>query len=92
MTRCNLCGMPMDSEGATGYCSPRCLNWEFFGVPALKEREFIREVRRNQNLHETPDGWTRPPAYPKLSDRFEREITEALALLKRSCDRLKAHG
>lgn len=84
--------MPMDSEGATGYCSPRCLNWDFFGVPVLEQSDFIKEVRRNQGLTETPDGWERPPAYPELGARFEKEITEALALLKSTCDRLKDHA
>jgi hypothetical protein len=81
--------MPMRSEGETGYCSPRCLNWDFFGVPALKESDFIKEVRRNQALTETPDGWERPPAYPELGARFEKEITEALALLKNTCNSLR---
>lgn len=89
MTRCDLCGIPLADDGETGYCSERCLHWSFFGVPALKQPEFLREIRRNQSLDTVPDGWTPPPAYPEFGDRFRSEVTEALALIKRECDRLR---
>jgi len=92
MTRCKLCGMPLDDAGATGYCSERCLHWSFFGVPALEEQPFLDEIRRNQGLRAAPDGWTPPPAYPEFDKRFREEVTEALALLKDTCDKIRAHA
>jgi hypothetical protein len=87
MTRCDLCGLPMESEGQTGYCSERCLMWDFFGVPALKEDGFITEIRQNQRRQTVPDGWTPPEAYPALSGgTWQKEIREALALLKITCN------
>jgi len=82
----------MPEPGQTGYCSERCLHWDFFGVPVLEEKSFLREMRRNQALEEIPDGWTPPPAYPGLSGDFCREVTRALAQLKESCDLLNAHA
>jgi hypothetical protein len=79
----------MDEPGTTGYCSPRCLNWDFFGVPALKQDLFAREVRQNQDRKTAPNGWSPPPAYPELGDDWQREITEALALLEHSCTLLR---
>lgn len=73
--------MPMPEEGATGFCSERCLNWDFFGVPALERDDFLSEIRENQRRTEMPDDWARPSAYPGLDDEFCREITEAIGLL-----------
>jgi hypothetical protein len=84
--------MPLQNEGATGYCSERCLHWDFFGVPALKRDGFLQEMRRNQALTKAPDGWTPPPACPDFDEQFRKEVTEALALLKQECDRLRAHA
>jgi len=92
VTRCNLCGIPLADSGTTGYCSERCLNWQFFGVPALKRDDFIAEIRRNQQRQTAPDGWTPPPAHPEFDKRFREEVTEALALLKDTCDKIRAHA
>lgn len=92
MTRCELCGMPLDNPGRTGYCSERCLHYDFFGVPALKQEWFLREMRQNQQLRSVPPDWSKPTVYPELSNRWRKEVTEALALLKIECDRLKSHG
>lgn len=92
MIRCKLCGMPLDDPGVTGYCSERCLHWDFFGVPALKEKPFLKEIRRNQGLRTAPDGWAPPPAYPAFGERFRQEVTEALALLKETCGEIRTHA
>jgi len=85
--RCDLCGLPMDDPGQTGYCSERCLHWDFFGVPALKENELVAEMRGNQN-GSPREG--RPAAYPDLfTDEERRLITETLALLKIESDHLR---
>lgn len=90
MIRCELCGVPMAKESATGYCSERCLMWDFFGVPALKEQDFIAEIRANQN----GDPRTHSvEAYPGLfTDEEERTIVEALALLKITCNEIRSDG
>lgn len=82
--RCNLCGAPLRNPGQTNFCSPRCVSWDFFGVPALKEGAFVREVRANQSRDELPGDWERPRAYPALGERFEQEIVEAIVLLNQT--------
>lgn len=80
----------MDAPGTTGFCSERCLQWSFFGVPALKEGDFIREIRHNQARKTENPEWTPPKAYPDLFSEEERkEIIEALALLKITCDAIR---
>jgi hypothetical protein len=63
--------------------------WDFFGVPALKENDFVAEIRKNQRS--TTAGRTeRPEAYPALSGGpWQKEIREALALLKMSCNEIR---
>ena len=82
----------MPKKGETGYCSERCLHWDFFGVPALEEKSFLREMRRNQQLEEIPNGWTSPAAYPEFGEAFCHEVTRSLAVLKDSCDFLRTHA
>jgi len=66
--RCPLCALPMQSPGATGYCSERCLLWDQLGVPALREDKLITEMLLNQRCTKAPDGWTASPAYPRLDE------------------------
>jgi len=80
----------MASSGVTGYCSERCLNWEFFGVPALKRDDFIAEIRRNQERQTAPKGWTPPPAYPGFGERFRKEVTEGIALVLKTRQDIEA--
>ena len=88
--RCDLCGLPMASEGVTGFCSERCLMWDFFGVPVLKTGDLIKEIRQNQQRQSVPNGWEPPPAYPALSGgRWQTEIREALALLRITCNDIR---
>jgi hypothetical protein len=80
MDRCDLCGVPM-GESATGYCSERCLCWDFFGVPALKRQDFLEEMRANQRRRE-PTG-RRPRTYEGLfTQEEERVLSDAIAHLK----------
>lgn len=81
----------MHEEGETGYCSPRCLQWDFFGVPALKQDEFLREMRRNQSRETVQTDWKPPKGYPALGDTFEKEATEALAVIKSICEEIRAN-
>jgi hypothetical protein len=79
----------MQSEGATGYCSERCLMWDFFGVPVLEEDALISEIRQNQR-QQTTDRAERPKAYPALSGGpWQQEVREALALLKITCNEIR---
>ena len=82
----------MPKPGETGYCSERCLHWDFFGVPELRKGHFLREMRHNQQLEQIPDGWAPPPAYPEFSEGFCRSVTNALAELKDACNLFKAHA
>lgn len=87
--RCDLCAAPLERQGQTEYCSERCLAWAFYGVPALKEDELVREIRKNQQRTTLPSDWQRPMPYPILGEKFQREIIEALALLKDTCNHIR---
>jgi hypothetical protein len=86
--RCPLCALPMGSEGATPYCSERCLLWDTFGVPALHEDALITEMLMNQRCQQAPDGWTARPAYPELDEyvawRENKEVVIRAAALTTS--------
>ena len=86
--RCDFCGIPMDSEGATGYCSERCLMWDFFGVPALKEDDLVDEIRGNQNGH--PRTETVRAYSGLMTEDEERLVARALAELKFACGDLRS--
>jgi len=87
--RCDLCGLPMASEGATGYCSERCLMWDFFGVPALKEDALVKEIRANQNGSPRKDSVR---AYPGLmTPGQEQTLAHLLGQLKITCDELRRY-
>lgn len=91
--RCDLCGLPMAQEGATGYCSERCLMWSFFGVPVLEEGNLIIEIRQNQRRQTVPNDWTPHEGYPALSGGpWQSEIREALALLRITCQEIRSDG
>lgn len=66
MTRCTYCGLPMQTQGRTPFCSERCMMFDFYGVPILREKEMTRTVIRNTRRRTVPDGWTPPRAYPDL--------------------------
>lgn len=86
--RCELCGIPMLTESETGYCSPRCLCWDFFGVPALKEKDFLKEMRANQHCQEPRKKQMR--AYDGLFEEEEEKVlVGAIAQIKMSCDLLR---
>jgi len=68
LNRCSLCALPMEPVGQTPYCSERCLLWDTFGVPALKEDDLIAEMLRNQRRRKGPEDWTPQPAYPELDE------------------------
>lgn len=86
MTRCEFCGLPLAREGRVPYCSERCMTYDFFGVPALKQSEVMREIVANQRRREAPEGWTPKEAYPALRgyaawEEAREHIIESLALI-----------
>lgn len=87
--RCDLCGAPLQRPGKTEFCSERCLAWSFFGVPALREEELIREIRKNQTTDELPSDWERPMPYPGFGKKFQGVIVDALAELRQTCNQIR---
>lgn len=87
--RCKLCGAPLQGRGQTGYCSERCLAWDFFGVPTLKEGALVKEIRRNQQRDTLPDDWKRPMPYPGFGEEYQRTLVGALGALKQACDQVR---
>jgi len=81
----------MASEGATGFCSERCLMWDFFGVPALEVDDMISEIRENQRRQSVSAGWESAPAYPAFKGGWwKEEVREALALLRITCNDIRS--
>jgi len=78
----------MSEEGATGYCSERCLMWDFFGAPALKKTDLVKEMRANQN----GDPRTEPVrAYPGLlTEQQEQTLAQVIGRLKIVCDEIRS--
>ena len=83
MARCELCGVPCADEKEINYCSKRCLMWDMFGVPVLKERELVKE--RVQNLR-TPAVEEHDPGEPYTMGtpwkHAEDELTQIIYNIK----------
>jgi len=78
----------MQSEPATGYCSERCLMWDFFGVPRLKRDAFLKEMRGNQRGNPRTEEVR---AYPGLlTCSQEQNMARVLAQLKFVCDEIRS--
>jgi len=79
----------MEREAATGYCSERCLMWDFFGAPALKEDALVKEIRANQNGRPRTESVR---AYPGLmTPEQEQSLAWVLGQLKITCDELRRY-
>jgi len=79
--------------GRVPFCSPRCLYWDFFGVPALKRKALRREIALNRYRDTVPDDYAPDAPLPPGQDDTGREersaITRALAMLHEKRDLLK---
>jgi len=78
--RCKLCCVPLQRHGRTGYCSERCMVYDFFGVPALRQRAFLRYRAKNLQRMTVEDPQI-TDAYPGLDGFPDGKIIRALALI-----------